>query len=81
VEPDGVIEIGNVRVHVATGFLMIGVGYVTDSLGFQAAKKTFNWRIIPTIFPSAHALYDALVGQDSTESCAGVLAALVRMEE
>src|SRR5882724_9992181 len=45
--------------QVAPRGIAIGVFAVVDQLGFQSAKETFHWRIVPAVCLAAHRLGDA----------------------
>ena len=44
--------------QVAARGIAIGVFAVVDELGFQSAKETLHWRIVPAVCLAAHRLDD-----------------------
>src|SRR5882724_3770398 len=65
--------------QVAPRGIAIGVFAVVDQLGFQSAKETFHWRIVPAVCLAAHRLGDGGRLQNVAILAGGVLAAAIGM--
>lgn len=78
--PFSVVEM-DVFFHRPCHFVLGLIAVTTDGLDFEAPEKALHDRIIPTIATSTHAGLDTQFRQPVLVDVAGVLAALVGMEQ
>ena len=80
-QPDGVVEVGNIVIHLSACFLVVGIDRLADPLGFQTPEETLNRGVVPAVSAPTHALNDVMIIEELPECGAGVLTALIRVKQ
>jgi hypothetical protein len=80
--PSAVVVKGvNEQAGVLLGVPACEVDLLAHPFVFEAAKDPLHHGVVPAVASPAHALSDAALFQSGDKGCAGVLAALVGVEE